>query len=212
MRRFLNTLDKVLDYTFKVGVTWRLGLTLGILWLVLNFALSVLYSPPVKVIRHDLPHVVTYNYYDDSQEIYRTKCEYYTNYKKKGDYYHITLENGSVIKVHKSDIIKLDNENQEKISLGYLLTRGNWNKVNDQHRQNFELRLNIVIILLVLELVLIPFVVCVATEVVADWLIQHINDKGDKHQPEFFREQKKTVVAATVFFLRFAIRFLELQR
>ncbi|KXU03238.1 hypothetical protein SGADD03_02171 [Streptococcus gallolyticus] len=31
-----------------------------------------------------------------------------------------------------------------------------------------------------LELVLIPFVVGVATEVVADWLIQHVKDKGDK--------------------------------
>lgn len=110
MRKFLSIFDKGLDCAYKVGLTWRLGLMLFILWLVLNFALSVLYSPPVKVIRHDLPHVVTYNYYDDSQEL-RTKCEFYTNYKKKGDYYHITLENGSVIKVHKSDIIKLDNEN-----------------------------------------------------------------------------------------------------
>ena len=31
------------------------------------------------------------------------------------------------------------------------------------------------------EIVLIPFVVGVATEVVADWLIQHIQNKRDKH-------------------------------
>ena len=33
----------------------------------------------------------------------------------------------------------------------------------------------------IFELVLIPFVVGVATEVVADWLIQHIQNKRDKH-------------------------------
>jgi len=32
-----------------------------------------------------------------------------------------------------------------------------------------------------LELVLVPFVVGVAAEVVADWLILHIKDKGDKN-------------------------------
>lgn len=53
----------------------------------------------------------------------------------------------------------------------------------------------------IFELVLIPFVVGVATEVVADWLIQHIQNKRDKHYPEFsLKTKKKTVAGTTVFF------------
>ena len=60
-----------------------------------------------------------------------------------------------------------------------------------------------------LELVLIPFAVGVAAEVVADWLIQYIKDKSDKNSLSSFRAKRKAVVPATAF-LRFAIRFLEL--
>ena len=60
-----------------------------------------------------------------------------------------------------------------------------------------------------LELVLIPFAVGVAAEVVADWLIQYIKDKSDKNSLSSFRAKRKAV-AGTTAFLRFAIRFLEL--
>ncbi|WP_423217688.1 hypothetical protein [Streptococcus equinus] len=105
-------MNKLLDSILKLTQRLYTILFLFVIWLFFNIMISIWHQPPVKIkTPPELLHVVTYNHYEDSQGIYRTKCEYYTNYKKKGDYYHITLENGSVIKVHKSDIIKLDNEN-----------------------------------------------------------------------------------------------------
>lgn len=108
MNKFIDTLNKGLDIAYKWGVYSRLALSLGVIWLLVNFALQSLYSPPVKVVRHDLLHVVTYNYVDNNG-FWHTKCKYFTSYKKHGDYYAITLENGNVLTVHKSNIIKLGN-------------------------------------------------------------------------------------------------------
>lgn len=108
MRKFWNTIDKGLDMGFKMGLYSRLAIMLGIIWLIANFALSSLYSPPVKVVRHDLLHVVTYNYMDNNGFCH-TKCKYFKDYKKHGEYYAITLENGNVLTVHEKNIIKLGN-------------------------------------------------------------------------------------------------------
>lgn len=108
MHKFWNTMDKFVDSYFKVGLFGRIGLAIGVLWLVLTFSLSSLFQPPVKVIRHDLLHVITYNYMDNNGFIH-TKCKYYKDYKKHGEYYAITLENGNVLTVHEKNIIKLGN-------------------------------------------------------------------------------------------------------